>query len=190
MTPRAAIQQLGRLVRDDIRSGELSSGADQVGEALAAQPDLLIMSVDVAAAETQQKRPDEHLFHAYAFTLGQALEQLRRRSESGQGFAGHVIDDVKTRVAARVGEGKLSSASAMILAAAIAQAGLDVGTAIREALDTPFDAASLQDADAAPPDIDAMLTVPYANPDHQRHRRADRSRLDVVGSPGRSWLAS
>ena len=158
MTPRAAIQQLGRLVRDDIRSGELSSGANQVGEALAAQPDLLMMLVDVAAAETRKKRPDEHIFQAYAFMLGQALEQLRRRSESGQSFAGLVIDDVKTRVAARVGEGKLSSASAMILAAAIAQAGLDVGAAIREALNTPFDAAGLQDPDAAPPDIDAMLT--------------------------------
>ena len=71
MTPRAAIQQIARMVRDDIRSGELSPGAHSVGDMLAAQPEALLLIVDLTGAEGRKKRPDAMMHHAYSFMLDQ-----------------------------------------------------------------------------------------------------------------------
>ena len=54
MTPRAAVQQLGRMIRDDMRSGELSPGAHGVGDMLVEQPDAVLLIVDVTAAEARK----------------------------------------------------------------------------------------------------------------------------------------
>ena len=78
MTPRAAIQQLGRIIRDDLRSGGLSAGAHDVGDMLVEQPDAVLLIIDVTAAEARKRGPDELLCQAYAFMLGQTLERLRR----------------------------------------------------------------------------------------------------------------
>lgn len=73
VTPRAAIQHIARMVRDDIRSGELSSGAHSVGDMLAAQPEALLLIVDLTGDEGRKKRPDATMHHAYSFMLGQTL---------------------------------------------------------------------------------------------------------------------
>ena len=80
MTPRAAIQQLGRMIRDDLRAGELSAGAHSVGDMIVEQPDAVLLIVDATAAEARKRHPDERLLQAYAFMLGQTLERLRQRA--------------------------------------------------------------------------------------------------------------
>jgi hypothetical protein len=58
VTPRAAIQQIARMVREDIRSGELSPGAHSVGDMLAAQPEALLLIVGLV---TDLRRSPERL---------------------------------------------------------------------------------------------------------------------------------
>lgn len=94
MTPRAAIQQIARMVRDDIRAGELSPGTHSVGDMLAAQPEALQLIVDLAGAEGRKKLPDAGMHHAYSSMLGQTLEQLRQRSEAGNGHATMAMENV------------------------------------------------------------------------------------------------
>ena len=49
-----------------MRSGEVSPGAHSVGEMLAAQPEVLLLIVDLAGAEGRKKRPDAAMHHAYS----------------------------------------------------------------------------------------------------------------------------
>jgi hypothetical protein len=94
VTPRAAIQQIARMVRDDIRSGELSPGVHSVGNMLVAQ-----LIVDLTGAEGRKKRPDAGMHHAYSFMLGQTLEQLRQRSEAGNGHSTMAMENVRAVIA-------------------------------------------------------------------------------------------
>lgn len=135
MTPRAAIQQIARMIRDDIRSGELSPGAHSVGDMLAAQPEALLLIVDLAGAEGRKKRPDAAMHHAYSFMLGQTLEQLRQRSEAGNGQATMVMENVRTAIAQQMRMGKLVPTAAIALVAAFSRAGIEVGDEIRGAMD-------------------------------------------------------
>jgi hypothetical protein len=135
VTPRAAIQQIARMVRDDIRSGELSPGAHSVGDMLAAQPDALLLIVDLAGAEGRKKRPDAAMHHAYSFMLGQTLEQLRQRSEAGNGQATIAMENVRTAIAQQIRMGKLVATAAMALVSAFSRAGIEVGDEIRGAMD-------------------------------------------------------
>jgi hypothetical protein len=157
VTPRAAIQQIARMVRDDIRSGELSPGAHSVGDMLAAQPEALLLIVDLAGAEGRKKRPDAAMHHAYSFMLDQTLEQLRQRSEAGSGQATVAIENVRTAIAGQMRTGKLVPTAAMALVSAFARAGIEVGEDLRGAMDH----AMIQTGGGQPnlpvPDVGEML---------------------------------
>ncbi len=135
MTPRAAIQQIGRMVRDDIRSGELSPGAHSVGDMLVEQPEALLLIVELTAAEARKKRPDEWMYQAYSFMLGQTLEQLRQRSEAGRRQATVALEQVRTAIAGQMRTGKLLPTAAVALVSAFTRAGIEVGDDVRGALD-------------------------------------------------------
>jgi hypothetical protein len=113
--PRSAIQQIARMVRDDIRAGDLSPGARNVRDMLAAQPEALLLIVDLAGAEGRKKRPDAMMHHAYSFMLGQALEQLRRRAEADNGHATMAMDNVRVAIAQQMRIGKLAPTAAVAL---------------------------------------------------------------------------
>ncbi|WIW90444.1 hypothetical protein K3M67_20725 (plasmid) [Sphingobium sp. V4] len=134
MTPRAAIQQIARMVREDIRTGELSPGAHSVGDMLAAQPEALLLIVDLTGAEGRKKRPDVMMHHAYSFMLGQTLEQLRQRSEAGDGHATMAMENVRVTIAQQMLAGKLVPTAAMALVSAFSRAGIEVGEDIRNAM--------------------------------------------------------
>lgn len=157
MTPRAAVQQLGRMIRDDMRSGELSPGAHGVGDVLVEQPSTVLLIVDVTAAEARKRRPDELLCQAYAFMLGQTLERLRQRAEAGQGFGAIVIDHVRTTIARQIAEGKLPPPAAMVLAGAFTRNSIDLGDGLRNALDAALAQGSGQRVGETPPDPASML---------------------------------
>ncbi len=157
MTPRAVIQQLGRMIRDDLRSGELSAGAHSVGDVLVENLDAVLLIVDATAGEAQKRRPDERLCQAYAFMLGQTLERLRQRVEAGQGFSAVVIDQVRTTIAEKIADGTLPPSAAMTLAAAFTRNGIDLGDAVRDALDAAMARRGDTDPDPAQPDPASML---------------------------------
>jgi hypothetical protein len=155
VTPRAAIQQIARMVRDDIRSGELSPGAHSVGDMLAAQPDALLLIVDLTGAEGRKKRPDATMHHAYSFMLGQALEQLRQRSEAGNGHA--AMDNVRAAIALQMRIGKLVPTAAMALVSAFSRAGIEVGEDIRIAMDHAMIQTGAGQQNLPMPDVAEML---------------------------------
>jgi hypothetical protein len=157
MTPRAAIQQLGRRIRNSLRSGELSAGAYDVGDMLVEQPDAVLLIVDVTGAEARKRRPDERLCQAYAFMLGQTLERLRQRAEAGQGIGAVVIDQVRTTIARQLAEGKLLPPAAMLLAAAFTRNGMELGDVLRDALDVAMVQGGDERGGEAPPDPASML---------------------------------
>jgi hypothetical protein len=157
VTPRAAIQQIARMVRDDIRSGDLSPRAHSVGDMLAVQPEALLLIVDLAGAEGRKKRPDAGMHQAYSFMLGQTLEQLRQRSEAGNGQATIAIENVRTAIAQQMRMGKLVPTAAMALVSAFSRAGIQVGDDIRGAMDHAMIHTGAGQQNLPPPDIAAML---------------------------------
>lgn len=166
MTPRAAIQQLGRMIRDDLRSGELSARAHSVGDVLVEQPDAVLLIVDITAAEARKRRPDEQICQAYAFMLGQTLERLRQRAEAGQGFGAVVIDQVRSTIARQIAEDKLPPRAAMMLAMAFTRNGIDLGDVLRNALDAAMAQGGGERASEAPPDPASMLKALAEACDH------------------------
>ena len=157
MTPRAAIQQIARMVRDDIRSGELSPGAHSVGDMLAAQPDALLLIIDLAGAEGRKKRPDATMHHAYSFMLGQTLDQLRQRSEAGSGDATMAMENVRATIAQQIRTGKLVPTAAMALVSAFSRAGVELGEDIRSAMDHAMIDTVTGQQTLPTPDVDEML---------------------------------
>lgn len=157
MTPRAAIQQIARMVRDDIRSGELSPGAYSVGDMLSAQPEALLLIVDLTGAEGRKKRPDATMHHAYSFMLGQTLEQLRQRSEAGNGHATMAMENVRAAIAQQMRIGKLVPTAAMALVSAFSRAGIEVGEDIRSAMDHAMIQSGPGQPNLPTPDVAEML---------------------------------
>lgn len=157
MTPRAAIQQIARMVRDDIRAGELSPGAHSVGDMLAAQPEALLLIVDLTCAEGRKKRPDAMMHHAYSFMLGQTLEQLRQWSEAGNGHATMAMENVRAAIAQHMRSGKLLSTGAMALVSAFSRAGIEVGEDIRSAMNHAMIQTGAGQHNLPTPDVDEML---------------------------------
>jgi hypothetical protein len=102
---------------------------------LAEQPEALLLIVELVGAEGRKKRPDEWMYHAYSFMLGQTLEQLRQRSEAGQRQAAGAVERVRTAIAGHMRSGKLLPAPAVALVSAFSRAGMDAGDDVRVALD-------------------------------------------------------
>lgn len=157
MTPRAAIQQIGRMVRDDLRAGGLSAGAHSVGDMLVEQPEALLLIVDLVAAEGRKKRPDEGMYQAYSFMLGQTLELLRQRGEAGQGHATAAIENVRASIAREMRAGKIMPTSAVALTTAFSRAGIEVGEDVRGALDDTMFRFGADNPQLPIPDVAEML---------------------------------
>jgi len=145
------------MVRDDIRSGELSPGAHSVGDMLVAQPEALLLIVDLTGAEGRKKRPDAAMHHAYSFMLGQALEQLRQRSEAGNGHATMAMENVRAMIAQQMRLGKLVPTAAMALVAAFSRSGIEVGEDIRSAMDDVMIQPGAGQQNLPTPDVAEML---------------------------------
>lgn len=157
MTPRAAIQQIARMVRDDFRSGELSPGAHSVGDMLAAQPEALLLIVDLTGAEGRKKRPDAAMHQAYSFMLSQTLEQLRQRSEAGNSHATLAMEMVRTAIAQQMRMGKLVPTAAMALVSAFSRAGIELGEEIRGEMDQAMIQTGAGQQNLPAPDVSEIL---------------------------------
>jgi hypothetical protein len=124
---------------------------------LAAQPEALLLIVDLTGAEGRKKRPDAMMHHAYSFMLGQTLEQLRQRSEAGNGHATMAIENVRAAIAQQMRTGELVPTAAMALVSAFSRTGIEVGEDLRGAMDHVMIQTGADQQNLPTPDVAEML---------------------------------
>lgn len=133
MTPRSAILQIAKMVSQDMAQGAPSRGALDAGPMLAqagATPDLVACLV----SEATRKRPSDRIVEACCFLLEAALNDLRIAGNGG-GVTGRAsLAEAYRAVETAVTAKDLAPGVLMLIARAFAQAGLDAGPALKEAV--------------------------------------------------------
>ncbi len=139
MTPRSAILQIAKMVSQDMARGAPSRGALDAGPMLAqagATPDLVACLV----SEATKKRPSDRIVEACCFLLESALTDLRIASNGGDAKARAGLAEACRAVETAVTATSLAPQVLMLIARAFAQAGLDPGPALKEAMIAEMDA--------------------------------------------------
>jgi hypothetical protein len=132
MTPRGAILQLAKTVGQDMARGAPSQGALAAGPMLAqagATPDLVALLV----AEARKQRPTARIVEACCFLLEGALTDLRIASSGGDSAARARLAQACQAVETAVATSHLPPDVLMLIARAVAQAGLEPGPALKAA---------------------------------------------------------
>lgn len=133
MTPRDAILQLASLVAQDIGRGAASPGAMAAGPILArngATPELVACVI----AEAGRKRPQHRIVEACCFLLEGALNDLRLAANGGDRAARTALEEACRAVDKAVTADRPAPDVLMLIARAFAQAGLDPGSALKDAM--------------------------------------------------------
>jgi len=134
MTPRTAIARIARAIGEELECGPgPSEGAWAAGEMLAETG----ATAEIAAcllAEARRKHPNDRLIHGCAFLLERALDVLRLRANGGNTDAGRAIAAVRADIAAALAKQGAAPGTLMLLARAFAQAELDPGEALQQAV--------------------------------------------------------
>jgi hypothetical protein len=149
MTPRTAIAQIAKTIGQ-----ELQKDAGPSESAWAAGPMLAEAGAtkEIAAcllAEGRRKRPSDRLINGCSFMLERALDTLRLRKNGGDVGAGRAIEEVREAIEQALVEGGAAPEVLMMIARAFAQAELDPGEALQEAVVSAMEA----QAAAAPPEL-------------------------------------
>ena len=142
MTPRNAIAQMAKTI-----GRELQSGARPSESAWAAGPMLANAGAtkEIAAclcAEARRKRPSDRLLSGGAFLLERALDTLRLRANGGDVGAGRAIDEVRKGIEQALVKDGATPEVLVMIARAFAQAELDPGRALQEAVVSAMEAQS------------------------------------------------
>jgi hypothetical protein len=116
---------------------------------------------DIAAhllAEARRKRPSHRVIEGCAFLLERALDSLRLRRNGGDVGAGREIDEVRGAIEQAVAEGGTAPDVLMTIARAFAQAELEPGEALQDAVVDALEAqASAVPAELTPGDLGEQL---------------------------------
>lgn len=148
MTPRTAIAGIAKAIGQELASGPgPGDGAWAAGEMLA-EAGATGEIVACLLAEARRKRPEERVVHGCAFLLERALDTLRLRANGGDTGAGRAITELRTGLAAELAKPGAAPEVLLLLARAFAQAGLDPGEALQQAVLRAMEARS---AAAMPP---------------------------------------
>jgi hypothetical protein len=147
MTPRTAIvriaKAIGRELQHDAGPGESAwAAAAMLAEAGATEEVALCL-----LAEARRRRPSERVIDGCAFLLERALDALRLRANGGDVGAGRAIEAVRRGIEQTLAAERAAPAALMMVARAFAQAELDPGGALQEAMVGAMEA----QAAAAPP---------------------------------------
>jgi hypothetical protein len=142
MTPRNAIAQMAKTI-----GRELQNGARPSESAWAAGPMLADAGAtkEIAAclcAEARRKRPSDRLLNGCAFLLERALDTLRLRANGGDVGAGRAIDEVRKGIEQALVKDGATPEVLVMIARAFAQAELDPGKALQEAVVSAMEAQS------------------------------------------------
>src|SRR3712207_6441052 len=91
-------------------------------------------------SEARRKRPNDHLVNGCAFLLERALDALRLRRNGGDVGAGRAIEEVREGIGQALAEGGAAPEMLMMVARAFAQAELEPGEALQEAVVSAMEA--------------------------------------------------
>ena len=144
MTPRGAILQIAKMVGQDMARGAASPGVLAAGPMLAqtgATPDLVACLV----AEAGKKRPADRIVDACCFLLEGALNDLRIAGNGGDTEARAGLAEARQAVETAVAVSPLPPKVLMLIARAVAQAGLEPGAALKEATLAAMEAGFAED---------------------------------------------
>ncbi len=132
--PRAAITQIAKLIGRELGSGQGPSDAALAAVATLSAADASAEIVQRLFAEAQRKRPDERMINAYVFMLQITLGTLRLEANGGRVSAGRTIEGVRDEIERILAKGPADPVVLMLVARAFAQAELDPGQALKEAM--------------------------------------------------------
>ncbi len=144
MTPRGAVLQIAKMVGQDMARGALSRGALDAGPMLA-QAGATPVLVACLISEASKKRPTDRIVEGCCFLLEAALNDLRIAGNGGDTTARAGLAEACRAVETAVTANSLAPGVLMLIARAFAQAGLDAGPALKEAMIAGMDADFSQD---------------------------------------------
>jgi hypothetical protein len=134
MTPRTAIAQVARRIGQELQSGAGPSESAWAAGSMLAEAGA---TKDIAAcllAEARRRRPNDRLIDGCAFLLERALDTLRLRKSGGDVGAGRAIEEVRRGIEQALAERGAAPEVLLMMARAFAQAELDPGEALQEAV--------------------------------------------------------
>src|SRR3954470_11178336 len=139
MTPRTAIARMAKTIGQELQAGARpSEGAWAAGSMLADAG----ATREIAAcllAEARRKRPSDRLINGCAFMLERALDTLRLRANGGDVGAGRAIEEVRQEIEQALVKDGATIEVLIMIARAFAQAELDPGEALQEAVVSAMD---------------------------------------------------
>jgi hypothetical protein len=157
MMPRTAIAQIAKMI-----GRELDTGVGPSGEALAAGPILADAGatseiVGSLLAEAHRKGPDDRMIAGYTLILEGVLGTLRLQSSGGDIEGDRTIAEVRHRLDDAVQGGGIAPEVLMLIARAFAQAELDPGRTLQQAMMTAMEEQSPIPAAPTPAEISDHL---------------------------------
>lgn len=142
MTPRTAITQIAKTIGRELQNGAGPSESAWAAGHMMAETGA---TKDVAAcllAEARRKRPSDHLINGWAFMLERALDTLRIQKNGGNVGAGRAIEEVRRVIEQALAKDGTAPEVLMMIARAFAQAELDPGEPLQEAVVSALEARS------------------------------------------------
>src|SRR3712207_5676941 len=134
MTPRTAIAQVAKRIGQELQSGAAPSESAWAAGAMLAEAGATKDIPACLLAEARRRRPSDRLIDGCAFMLERALDTLRLRRNGGDVGAGRAIEEVRSGIEQALAEHGAAPEALMMIARAFAEAELDPGEALQEAV--------------------------------------------------------
>jgi hypothetical protein len=134
MTPRTAIARIAKTIGRELQDAAGPSESAWAARSMLAEAGATEEIAACLLAEARRKRPSDRLVDGCAFLLGRALDTLRLRRSGGDVGAGRAIEEVRGAIERALAKGGAAPEVLMMVARAFAQAELDPGEALQEAV--------------------------------------------------------
>ncbi len=142
MTQRTAIAQIAKTIGRELQDSARPSESAWAAGAMLADAGATKEIVACLFIEAHRKRPSDRLINGCAFMLERALDTLRLRANGGDVGAGRAIEEVRQGIEQALVKDGATIEVLIMIARAFAQAELDPGEALQEAVVSAMDAQS------------------------------------------------
>ena len=142
MTQRTAIAQIAKTIGRELQDSARPSESAWAAGAMLADAGATKEIVTCLFIEAHRKRPSDRLINGCAFMLERALDTLRLRANGGDVGAGRAIEEVRQGIEQALVKDGATIEVLIMIARAFAQAELDPGEALQEAVVSAMDAQS------------------------------------------------
>lgn len=129
-----------------IKVAKATEDAELARDFMAANPDALLVVIDLIHRAANRKKPNETVVQAYAFMFTSALEALRYHIEAGQDWANDLLDAVRESLTLLAKGEIIAPSLLMLLLNGFVEARLEPGDELTRLLgDLALDAADHED---------------------------------------------